>query len=536
MRKLSVATDFEENVMNNSLQRNPIRILLGLVTAVFMLSDIFAGTVGAADYYVSPNGFDSNDRGTSSAPWKTFNFAIPRLRPGDTLLLKNGTYTTSNSGFPNINCSTNAKNGTDSQRITIKAENERQAFFNGDGSADIFQIYNCSYWSIEGLRIESADSTAGFGASVFLESSSQITVRRLLVAHNNRYRNSHLIAILHTKSSLFEENELYYFHRHGFVLGASDNNIFRRNYINSRGYVDIGGGYSSASPGRGEAAIAIYPGSNNIVENNISEGNLAAINIEADGTSKNNRFFGNISINDIFGALIKARGDTADFQPQDTFIKDLVVVNPAGLGAYFRGNKNTRCENCSVLGGGGGVLADVESVYPGDGIYSVFISNTLVAKTSGYGFQFGKQTNWGVDYSYAYNNAVNYADGVNPTNVPSINDVSKIASSTCTVFIPIGSPLKSTGKSTTDIGANVLYRYQDGSLTNQPLWNPTTGEFPHGAIIPGVNDIPGSSAFDVHKRLNVNTNGCSLSSSNIATSLSTTVIPSAPRNLQALSR
>ena len=46
-------------------------------------------------------------------------------------------------------------------------------------------------------------------------------------------------------------------------------------------------------------------------------------------------------------------------------------------------------------------------------------------------------------------------------------------------------------------------------LTNQPLWNPSTGEFPGGAIVPGVNDIAGSSRFDVHKRLNVNTNGCS---------------------------
>jgi len=54
-----------------------------------------------------------------------------------------------------------------------------------------------------------------------------------------------------------------------------------------------------------------------------------------------------------------------------------------------------------------------------------------------------------------------------------------------------------------DIGANIPYRYQDGVLTEQPLWNPATGESPHGAIVAGVNDVSGAS-FDVHQRLQVN--------------------------------
>jgi len=68
--------------------------------------------------------------------------------------------------------------------------------------------------------------------------------------------------------------------------------------------------------------------------------------------------------------------------------------------------------------------------------------------------------------------------------------------------------MKRAGKNGADIGANVLYRYQDGVLTTQPLWDPVTGQFPCGAIVPGVNDLPGASCVDVHQRLNVNTNGC----------------------------
>ena len=46
----------------------------------------------------------------------------------------------------------------------------------------------------------------------------------------------------------------------------------------------------------------------------------------------------------------------------------------------------------------------------------------------------------------------------------------------CRVFIPAASPMKGMGKDIDgdgkreDIGANVLYAYQDGALTSSPLW------------------------------------------------------------------
>ena len=46
--------------------------------------------------------------------------------------------------------------------------------------------------------------------------------------------------------------------------------------------------------------------------------------------------------------------------------------------------------------------------------------------------------------------------------------------------------MKRAGDGGADIGATILYRYQDGVLTNMPLWNPTTGKFPHGALVAGT--------------------------------------------------
>src|SRR5262249_1281742 len=42
-------------------------------------------------YYVSPNGSDSNP-GTLEKPWKMLNSASEHLNPGDTLILRDGTY------------------------------------------------------------------------------------------------------------------------------------------------------------------------------------------------------------------------------------------------------------------------------------------------------------------------------------------------------------------------------------------------------------------------------------------------------------
>ena len=48
--------------------------------------------------------------------------------------------------------------------------------------------------------------------------------------------------------------------------------------------------------------------------------------------------------------------------------------------------------------------------------------------------------------------------------------------------------MKGVGKSGGDIGANILYRYENGQPTTKPLWDPTTGKFPCGATVSGIND------------------------------------------------
>jgi hypothetical protein len=151
--------------------------------------------------------------------------------------------------------------------------------------------------------------------------------------------------------------------------------------------------------------------------------------------------------------------------------------------------------------------------YPWTIFPSITLRNSLFFNNKGYGVLIRdaeEHTSRVLEFLNAFGNAAgNYGPGTETrTNYLSIEP--KLGA--CRVFPPANSPMKGAGKNGSDIGANILYVYENGKLTSQPLWKPGAGNFPCGAIIPGVNDLSGSSCFDVHKRLNVHNNGCPLPS------------------------
>ena len=129
-----------------------------LVYSLTLVASLLSTNADAATYYLSPVGSDSQSGISSSHPWRTFRFAISKLRPGDTLLLLDGKYTNANSGMPQFTCGRDANNGTSSQPITMKAQNERKAHIQSDGTLVPLFIKQCSYWVIEGIYLRSADN------------------------------------------------------------------------------------------------------------------------------------------------------------------------------------------------------------------------------------------------------------------------------------------------------------------------------------------------------------------------------------------
>ncbi len=506
--------------------------------AVVFATSIIKSQVDAATYFISPTGSDSYS-GNSASPWKTFGFAIPKLRAGDTLILRNGTYNGSNSGYPNISCAAGASNGTSGNPITISAENERQAHLQGSGP-DVFIMTNCSWWRVEGLRISNQDGGGGNQGNMVFNFVTDTVIRRNLIQHNNQNNNVHMLVVADGSRNTIEENELFDFHRHGIYLtqrnGGTGGHFVRRNYCNLRPL--------TLSQVAGNC-IVLYPSSNNVIENNISE-SASGFDMESDyGTTDNNKWFGNISLNDL-GFFQECRTNDLTRKPNNTTVKDMVIYNTLPDRGQFvmKSGVNSTVSNVTVIGNtvsaNGSFLMTTDSSCPSV-VPSFTATNILVVNGAGYGYQAINQSPGTYDYTVTFNNSSNYLISGGST-INTRSSTTNPLLGTCRAWIPDGSPMKGAGAGGSDIGANVLYRYQNGTLTNQPLWDPVTGEFPHGAMVAGLNDIAGSSAFDVHKRLNVNTNGCSFpagyaaggtvaSSSSSSQTTSSVTKPSSPINL-----
>ncbi|MBI2557719.1 hypothetical protein HYW20_00185, partial [Candidatus Woesearchaeota archaeon] len=410
----------------------------------------------------------------------------------------------------------------------------RTAFLQGDGSARPIMMRNCNYWIFDGIRAENGDfqGEGGFeaGAVMVFDNAAHITVRRMLLAKNNRYINSHLLTGvgyynangIGISDSLIEENEFYSFHRHAIALSPGTGNVIRRNYFNNRGYNNIAGGYPSSG-----GCISLYPAKDTIVENNIWEGAGCLSEVNANGFIEaiNNRFFGDISLNG-GGIFPNARGNTLSTMPRDTYIENNAFLNTGGYGIYSESAKNTRCDSCTFIGGINGFYANPGSGTTkfGDGFHSSFSDNSLLMNLSYYGFGVSTNEDFKIDYANTFNVAIPYDVSTSDSRITNEKSIDPQLGS-CKIWIPDSSPMKRAGKNGADIGANILYAYQNGVLTSQKLWN-TDGSFAYrGAIIPGVNDIAGSSLFDVHKRLNVNTNGCPFPAGYSGSSITDTTPP-----------
>jgi hypothetical protein len=315
-------------------------------------------------YYISPTGNDGNS-GSQNAPWKTFGFAIPRLVPGDTLVLLDGNYTPANSGRFSANCAASAKNGTASAPITIRAHHERKPFLLSDGLQPVIEIQNCGYWVIEGLYTRQVDNSSpgadGRGFNVRVYSSNHITLRRMLIYGCNRWWNNSALLLENTSDSLVEESEAYFCHRKLFAAGSrnANRNVFRRNYGHGRGAADVcrpnipgvcGGDTSAGDGNTADGGIQLgYPGSDNIAENNIVEDAYIGIGVDALGPADRNRMYGNIAIKNTFGFLVTSRGAGASRTPHDTVLANNVALASKLLGVYLRGAENTEVSNMMIL-------------------------------------------------------------------------------------------------------------------------------------------------------------------------------------------
>ena len=473
----------------------------------------------AASYYISPTGKDSNAGTSTSSPWLTFSKALATTRCGDTLNLMDGVYgdgtSTGKIDLRNRNCSSGSV-------LTLRALNQRKAWIKDAGKGRAMQSYSSSYITMDGIVLSSRDNNYSgtyeqYGVPAYVFDSHHIVIKNVMLSNPNRYGNLHLLNLVRVSDVLVEDSEFYNFHRHAIITKPGTRVIIRRVYCNPR----IGGlasGYPNANgTNGGDACIALYPCQNCIVENAIADGSpkslwLTELNASGGVPLKGNKILGSIGYKTAGnGVYINSRGEGLMYMPQDTRVENVVIYGQRTSSAIRNSNaKNTVIKNVTLVGAGSerGITTDQQGY--GDGAYSTTIQNALSLNHTNYGLSVSGVSTWSGSEINSYNNRYH----VNPTPPAKWAQVTTAnpALGACVAWIPAGSLMKGAGIGGADIGANILYRYQNGVLTSVPLWNRTTGAFPHGALVPGLNNIAGQSLYDLHARLNINRNGCSFPS------------------------
>jgi hypothetical protein len=130
-----------------------------LLLPLFLLIGL-SNLLGQTNYYVKPTGVDSPTRGLSpSNPFKTINYGVARLGPGDTLNIMEGEYANATFGDynffkPQTDCAIymNNKNGTATANIVVRKYKNDPVILKGDGLA-VVHVKNSSYIKIQNLEV-----------------------------------------------------------------------------------------------------------------------------------------------------------------------------------------------------------------------------------------------------------------------------------------------------------------------------------------------------------------------------------------------
>lgn len=467
-------------------------------------------------YYVSPTGLDANP-GTRDLPFLTFTTALPKLHAGDTLMLADGVYTKATTGVLTLNCNAGLASGTPYSPILVRSENERRAWIQGDGTGPAIYVVNCNFWTFDGLYASGADfagtqTPASQGGIVSINYSTSTKVRRSLIARTNRCLTgsgsltTDAIQTYNAPNTLIEDNEIYDYHAKG--IGAYGDATLRGNYTNPRNYAQRNPpACAVGSTTQGQ----VDQGKGTVFENAVAEGNDIGLR-----GGERSYVVGSIALDNVIGLYGQAFWETLT---NGVDVRDTVLV--ANQTAIKSDGWAFTLDHVTVLGNSKKAIVFTDNGGTSQPPRNLFASRTLFSQNGAIDLQ--SADSWTFDTINSFDNTpTNYptaeAIGDNAGNIQrslSVPSGMGLGSGQCAVYVPQSSPLRSAPGGG-DIGANLVNRYRDQKVTCERFWNATTGMLRCGATVAGVNDdsqgmtIETRACINVHRRLNVGTNGCAV--------------------------
>jgi parallel beta-helix repeat protein len=203
-----------------------------------------AGTASAATYYVATTGNDLSN-GSSTAPWATLQHAVQTIAPGDTILVRSGTYAgcrIRNSGTPSAPKTLARDLGAAVVINTPGPQNSHSSLIeieNGSGT-------EVTDWIIDGFEVANSPHHG-----IDLRITNRITVRNCNVHHSAPSASGTGIFLAFSAHATIENNESAYNTEHGiYHSNSADHPTIRgnRSHHNASAGIHMNGDYSARCP------------------------------------------------------------------------------------------------------------------------------------------------------------------------------------------------------------------------------------------------------------------------------------------------
>lgn len=376
--------------------------------------------------YVAPTGNDATGTGTTILPYKTIPFAVGKLTSGGTLVIKNGTYIGPLGGV------VQPPSGTMGNFTTIRAENDGGAVIDAQETDTPLRLTN-SYIRIEGMKFINGDDWVGELSGNYLQ-----VIR---CAFGNGGTSTHDgILLVDGTDSLTEDCWMWGRGKAGVQVSGARATLRRLvirldYYSGTLGFLGVGltGDYET-----------LVGADNTIIENVITldfgttssdfdwKGGFRSREL-AGATLRTHRYFGTIALNLPYDG----------YRMSDSHYENVVAWGVAGRGGLYedsyRGEFSVKNATVSVTSGAG-IRTNESSV-----------SNSVICRATG--------ANTAGSYNVYYQTPLP-SGSINALTIdPQIQYITKP-----------GNAVLSNGQGGTSRGATIVNRYQDGVLTNIPLW------------------------------------------------------------------
>lgn len=408
----------------------------------------------AATYYCSPRGSDANS-GSEASSWATFAFAMKQLKPGDTLVIKDGTY------YQSLDITAS---GTQTRPVTIRAANDGKAVIDGKRGLHPCGIKGTDSARVHDIVVEGLRCRNSSGSVFYLYHADRVEVRRVS-AYDAAGGNFHVFDLKSARDCVLEDCAASGTGRILYDILSSEKITLRRCW----------GRWAAHSGDSGpKGFIQIYGSNDCLVENCVGTMSTGA-NAEVNGiqiwahtynsSANRNRLYGNV----VYG--LSGWGywvGSAKHRIGGNHFANNVSVNCA-FGFAQRGDADLRVERLTVVGSKAGFFVSEMPDYPGhpkdkDFAIKTELRNSIVEP--GELAPDGETAIFLADHRLR--NVTFNKTGKYPFDCPF--DIVKYGKGGFLFLPPArGAPRKNEGNPVKP-GAEVIYRYKDGSLTGIHLW------------------------------------------------------------------